>query len=118
MRLVGPGGSWAKEATMKYVLTWKHRSGGSAAENEASSARALEVLSKWTPDPDATIHQFVLRIDGQGGFAVVEGDNPAGFLRAVAIFSPFNEYTVYPVIDFAEGVQAASEALEWRKSIT
>jgi hypothetical protein len=102
---------------MKYVITWKHRSGGSAAENEASTARALEVLSKWAPDPDATIHQFVMRIDGQGGFSVVEGDDPADLLRAAAIFSPFSEYTVYPVIDFAEAVQAISEAVEFRKSI-
>src|SRR6516164_1874344 len=89
------GESWAEEAIMKYVLTWKPRSGGSAAENEASADRALDLVSKWTPDPDVTIHQFVLRIDGEGGFAVVESDNPAGSLRAVAIFSPFSEYTIY-----------------------
>ena len=102
---------------MKYVLTWKPRSGGSAAENEANGARALEVLSKWAPDPSHTIHQFVLRVDGQGGFAVGEGDDPAALLRAIAIFSPFNEYTVYPVIDFAEGAQAVGEAAEFRNSI-
>ena len=103
---------------MKYVLTWKLRSAGSAAENEASAVRALEVLSKWTPDPDDTIHQFVLRIDGEGGFAVVEGDNPAELLKTIGIFSPFNEYTIYPVVDIAEGVQALSEAVEFRKSGT
>ena len=108
----------AKEATVKYVLTWKPRAGGSAAENEASTDRVLDIVSKWTPDPDVTIHQFVLRIDGEGGFAVVESDNPAGSLRAVAIFSPFSEYTVYPVIDFAEGIQAITDGVEWRKSIT
>jgi Domain of unknown function (DUF3303) len=62
---------------MKYVITWKPRYGGSAAENEASVVRALEVYSKWTPAPDVTIHQFVLRADGEGGFAVTESDNPA-----------------------------------------
>jgi len=103
---------------MKYVLAWKNRSGGSAAENEASAERVLDLVSKWAPDPDATIHQSVLRIDGQGGFAVGESDNPADFLRAVAIFSPFAEYTVYPVIDFDEGVQAVTEAVQWRKSTT
>jgi hypothetical protein len=102
---------------MKYVLTWKNRSGGSAAENEASTARILEVFSKWTPDPDATIHQFVLRIDGQGGFAVVEGGNPADYLKNATIFSPFNEYTIYPVIDVAEAVQAVGEAVDFLKSI-
>jgi hypothetical protein len=33
---------------MKYVVAWKPRSGGSAAENEAAVARLLEVFSKWT----------------------------------------------------------------------
>ena len=103
---------------MKYLISWKTRFDGSAAENEASAARILEVYNKWAPEPDVTIHQFVLRIDGEGGFAVVESDNPAGSLRAVAIFSPFSEYTVYPVIDFAEGIQAITDGVEWRKSIT
>jgi hypothetical protein len=103
---------------MKYVLAWKMRSAGSASENEASTAQALEVVSKWTPSPDVTIHQFVGRVDGQGGFAVLDSENPAELLKSIAIFTPFAEYTVYPVVDFAEGVQALGEALEFRKSIT
>jgi Domain of unknown function (DUF3303) len=102
---------------MKHVLAWTTRSSGSAAENEAAEVRLLEVFSKWTPSPDATIHQFVLRIDGQGGFAVVETDNPADTLKELAIFAPFNEYTIYPVIDIAEGVQAMREAVEFRASV-
>jgi Protein of unknown function (DUF3303) len=108
----------AKEATMKYVATWKPRYGGSAAENEATAARLLEVFSKWTPPSDFTFHQFVLRVDGEGGFAVIEGDDPVSAARDIAKFAPFLEYTVYPVVDVAEGAAAAAEAIEWRKSIT
>ena len=102
---------------MKYVLAWTTRSSGSAAENEAAEVRILEVFSKWAPGPDITIHQFVQRLDGQGGFAVVEGDNPAAILKDVVIFTPFNEYTLYPVIDIAEGAQIIREAVEFRASI-
>ena len=108
----------AKEATMKYVTVWKPRFGGSAAENEAGVARVLELYSKWTPSSDVTYHQFVLRVDGEGGFAVTEGDDPAAAARDIAKFAPFLEYTVYPVLDVAEGAGLLAEAVEWRKSIT
>ena len=103
---------------MKYVVAWKPRTGGSAAENEASAARLLEVFSKWTPPSDVTFHQFVARVDGEGGFSVTEGDDPASALRDIAKFAPFLEYTVYPVLDIAEAAGILAEAVEWRKSIT
>jgi len=103
---------------MKYVTTWKPRSGGSAAENEASAARVLEVYSKWTPSPDMTIHQFVVRADGEGGFAVTESDNPAAGVLDVFKLSPFFEYTIYPVLDVEEATGLYAEAVEWRRSIT
>ena len=108
----------AKEATMKYVVAWKPRFGGSAAENEASIARVLEVFSKWSPSSDVTFHQFVLRVDGEGGFAVTEGDDPATAARDIAKFAPYLEYTVYPVLDVGQAIGLLAEAAEWRKSIT
>jgi Protein of unknown function (DUF3303) len=108
----------AKEAIMKYVVAWKPRLGGSAAENEAAVARILEVLSKWAPSSDTTFHQFVLRVDGEGGFAVTESDDPTSAARDIAKFAPFLEYTVYPVLDVAEGAAIMTEAVEWRRSIT
>ena len=108
----------AKEAIMKYVVAWKPRFGGSVAENEAAVARLLEVFSKWTPASDVTIHQFVLRVDGEGGFAVTESDDPASAARDISKFAPFLEYTIYPVLDVAEGAAILAEGVEWRKSIT
>jgi hypothetical protein len=103
---------------MKYVVTWKPRFGGSAAENEAAIARLHEVFSKWTPASDVTIHQFVARVDGEGGFAVTEGDDPASGARDFAKFAPFLEYAVYPVLDIGEAAGILAEGIEWRKSIT
>ena len=67
---------------------------------------------------DVTYHQFVLRVDGEGGFAVTEGDDPAAAARDIAKFAPFLKYTVYPVLDVAEAAGILAEAVEWRKSIT
>jgi hypothetical protein len=61
---------------MKYVLSWTARSGGSPADFEIAERRSLDVFSKWSPAADVTFHQFVQRVDGEGGFAVVETGNP------------------------------------------
>ena len=52
---------------MKYVITWQER-GNSTEEVQA---RSLAVFSRWSPDEGTTFLQFVSRIDGGGGFAVV-----------------------------------------------
>ncbi len=102
---------------MKYVITWKPRGGGSAADNEASAARLLDLGGEWAPSPGTTIHQFVVRIDGEGGFAVVESDNAADVAKTLFKLSPFSEYTAYPVIDFAdEGLRIARETVAARKA--
>ena len=59
---------------MKYVIEWHPRAGGSSAENLATTKRSLEVLAKWTPG--GTMHQLLFRVDGGGGFSVVEADDP------------------------------------------
>lgn len=102
---------------MKFVVTWKPRFGGSAAENEAGVARVLEVYGKWTPPADATFHQFVVRTDGEGGFAVLDAADPAGLALSIFKLTPFLEYAVYPVIDVDEAVGLLTEAVEFRTSI-
>jgi hypothetical protein len=102
---------------MKYVVTWKPRAGGSAAENEASAARFLSLTRDWNPSRDTTIHQYVLRIDGGGGFAIIESDDPVAVARTFFRLAPLIEYTAYPVVDSDEGFRAASEAEEARRSV-
>src|ERR1039457_1144383 len=82
------GRSQRRRQDMKYVLTWTPRAGGSALENEASSFRFLELMRNWTPSPDSTIHQFVLRVDGDGGFAVAESDCASAVASTLYKFSP------------------------------
>jgi hypothetical protein len=100
---------------MKYLIEWKTRGGGSAQENLASAKRSLEVLGKWTPS--VTVHQLLSRVDAAGGFAVVECDDPADVARDCAIFSPFNELSVYPVLDLAQGSAVGRAAIEFNDGI-
>ena len=103
---------------MKYVMTWTPRLSGSAEENEAATRRGLELFSKWQQPAGTTFHQFVARVDGAGGFAVVETDNPADLLDGTGKFGPLNEFQLYPVVDIADWVQAAQEGVEFRESIS
>lgn len=90
---------------MKYVVTWKPRVSDAVTENEASIIRLLHTIGTWTASPDTTIHQFVVRIDGEGGFAVVETENPSDLAETIFKFSTILESTVYPVIDIDEGLR-------------
>jgi Protein of unknown function (DUF3303) len=103
---------------MKYVISFTARAGGSSAEIETGVERALAVFSKWTPPADQNITEFVNRIDGDGGFMVVETDNAASLLDGVSKFAPWFEFQVFPVVDTATSVQIAAEAVEFRKSIS
>jgi Protein of unknown function (DUF3303) len=102
---------------MKFVVTWKNRSGASAQENEASAARVLEVFAKWTPPSDQTFHQFLGRLDGTGGFAVVETDNPESLADAPAKFGTYLDFEIIPVNDIMEMTRLLGEGVEFRKSV-
>ncbi|MGA7418887.1 MAG: DUF3303 family protein [Acidimicrobiales bacterium] len=101
---------------MKFMVTWTTRSGSSFAENESAVARVLEVFSKWTPPADETFHQFLGRLDGTGGFAVVETDNSDSLGEAAAKFSPYFSFDIIPVNDIGDTTRLLSEGVEFRKS--
>jgi hypothetical protein len=103
---------------MKYLVSWTYRLNGSAAENEESARRGLAVFSKWTPPESATYHQFLGRLDGAGGFAVVETDDPADIADMTSKFAFIAEYRVHPVTDIADAAQRLQESVEFRDSIS
>jgi hypothetical protein len=106
-----------EESAMKFVVTWKVRSGSSAADNEAAAARVLEVFAKWSPPSDETFHQFLGRLDGTGGFAVVETNNPDSLAEAPAKFGPYLDFEIVPVDDITQTTRLLGEGIEFRKSI-
>ena len=103
---------------MKYVVAWTYRMGGSAAENEESLRRGLAVFSKRTQPETATYHAFVGRIDGGGGFAVVETDDPADLSDTTSKFGFTAEYQIFPVVDMDQAALALQQGVEFRESIS
>jgi hypothetical protein len=98
---------------MKYVITWEPGPNTS----EEMQARALQVFGKWSPAEGTNFLQFLNRIDGRGGFAVVETEDPTLITRDTAIFGAFLDFSVYPVLDSPEWARIAGEAVEFRRNI-
>jgi hypothetical protein len=73
-------------------------------------------LQKWSPAEGNNFLQFLDRIDGRGGFAVVETEDPTLIARDTAIFGAFLDFSVYPVLDSEEWAGIAVEAVEFRRS--
>jgi hypothetical protein len=102
---------------MKFVLEYSDRSTGSVADNLAAAESAQKLLSNWTPSPTATIHQWVQRCDGGGGFAVIETDDAAAMYKDLATWSPWNQFQIHPVLDILDATPLADEALAIARSV-
>jgi hypothetical protein len=102
---------------MKYVLSWENRAPG-GSQTEADVRRVVELVSKWQPPAAWTITEWVARIDGEGGYAVIQTDNAAGILAEIAKFGPYVEFSVHPVVDQADAVQMLNEGIGFRNGIS
>lgn len=98
---------------MKYVVQWETRETAS----EETQARGLQVFSKWQPSEKAEFQQFLGRVDGRGGFAVVETDDVETIARDMSIFSAFFNMSVYPVLEIQDTARIGGDALEFRSSV-
>jgi hypothetical protein len=108
------GAAESQGVGMKYVIAWEVRENASAEETQV---RGYQVFGKWSPAEGSEFLQFLDRIDGRGGFAVVETEDPKLIARDTAIFGPFLNFNVYPVLDSQETTRIVNEAIEFRRSI-
>ena len=98
---------------MKYVITWTPRDN----ITEESAARSLQVFGKWAPSEGADFKEFLGRVDGQGGFAVVETDDPKLIAKDAATFSAWFDFGVHPVLEIADTAMIDATAVEFLASI-
>jgi len=101
----------------KYLVSWRVRAGGTAQQNHDDTKKLLDTFAKWQMPADQTFLQFLARTDGQGGYAVVETDNPAGLNDAPTKFGTWLEFELIPVLDILDNVTALAAGAEFRESI-
>ena len=97
---------------MKYVVSWETRANAS----EEDQARSLQVFGKWSPAEGTNFVQFLGRVDGRGGFAVVETDDVTLIARDMAVFGAFFDMSVYPVLEVQQTAQIVGDAIQFRQS--
>ena len=102
---------------MKYVMVWRERALGSAADAEAAQERVLEIMQHWTPPESITFHQFLVRVGEYGGFAVLETDDLEALHQLASTFAVF-EFVMHPVIEVGMALAAEGAAVAWRHSMT
>jgi hypothetical protein len=102
---------------MKFVLSYTLRAGGSVEERVTGGEAAQKLLANWAPSDTATIHQWLQRCDGNGGFAVVENDDQADLFRDLAVWAPWLDFEVVPVLDIADATPIQGDALEKARSV-
>ena len=101
---------------MKYLVTWRERPTGSAAEYEAAQKRVLSVFAAWDMPESLVFHQFLVRVGEFGGYAVIETDSAEDLQFLCTVFAAF-AFTVAPVMDVMDAVAAESRGIEWRDSL-
>ncbi len=81
---------------MKFVFTYTTQQGGSEADRHEAAKKAQQLLATWQPSDTASILQWVSRVDGNGGFSVIETDNAENILKDLSTWSSFLDFQVLP----------------------
>ena len=99
---------------MKHVVSWEAR----PSITEEDAKRSLTVFSKWSPSHPEHFQAFLGRVDGNGGFAIIETDDPTEIAKDTAPFLPWFEFHVYPCLEIADSAAINGEALAFLESIS
>jgi len=102
---------------MKFVIAFTTQQGGSEADRHEAAKKAQQLLATWQPSDAASIVQWVSRVDGNGGFSIVETDSAENSLGDLATWSSFLDFQVYPVIDIGDATPVTDAALGTRAAL-
>jgi hypothetical protein len=98
---------------MKYVVTWEPL----PTLTEETAKRSLAVFSKWSPTHPEHFQAFLGRMDGYGGFAVVETDDPTELAKDTSPFTVWFRFQIHPCLEIADMAAIQTEALAFAESI-
>lgn len=114
---IGGDGRKGETEMAKYLMSWKTRAAGTAQQNHDDGKSILDAFAKWQIPAGQNYKEFLSRVDGEGGFAVIETDNQAGLLDGVSKFLTWLEFDIVPVVDIMDAVPVLAAGAEYRESI-
>lgn len=95
---------------MLFHFTWTRRDG----VGEDGDLRILKILENFEPAEGQTVHSWVERADGNGGYGLIETDDASILASGPPIFAPFYEFDIQVVIQHAESVEILKQAVAAR----
>jgi len=106
-----------REERVKYMIEYTIRSAGLTYDQNLTGAEAiLTAFSKWKPEEGLSIQAFVENLSGNGGYVLVEANDPKAVYSFVSKFNFWNDIDVVPVIDIGEAVTLTQSSVEWARS--
>ena len=103
---------------MKYMIEYAIRTAGlTHDQNLANQDALLKAFGTWKPETGLTVHAFVANMNN-GGYVLVEADDPSVVASFVSKFFAWNEIDVVPVVDITETVRINTAALAWAQNAT
>lgn len=99
---------------MKFLVVSTVRISGTPSEMDAEADRIRALQSQWTPS-ERSVEAFVMAVDGQTTWMVVETDDHEGLMRDLATWAPIVDQRVIPVVPIEVGGRILAEAREVRR---
>jgi len=97
-----------------FHASWVRRDSGASEDGDR---RVLAILERFEVPDGVTVHAWVERVDGTGGFGVLETDDPVALGAGFPLFNPYFSFEVVPVLQHADGVAALAAAVALRDAI-
>ena len=85
-------------------------------QNFAGSQALLNAFGKWKPEDGLTVQAFVSNLAGNGGYVLVEANDPKVIVAFVSKYTFWNDANVVPVVDIGESVPINAASLAWAQS--
>jgi hypothetical protein len=105
----------SREDVVKYLVISNVRLSGTPAEMDAESDRIAALRQQWTPS-DRTVEAFVMALNGQTTWMIVETDDHEGLMKDLATWTPIVDQQVIPVVPIEVGGRVLAESREVRRN--
>jgi hypothetical protein len=101
---------------MKHLVVSSVRISGTVEEMDAQSDRVRALQKEWAPS-DRSVEAFVMAVNGQTTWMIVETDDHEGLMRDLATWAPMVDQHVIPVVSIEVGSRVLAEAREIRRKV-
>jgi len=106
-----------EEKFVRYMIEYTIRSAGlTHTENFAGAEALLAAFGKWKPEDGLTVHAFLSKLAGNGGYVLAESSDPKVIVSFVSKYNFWNEVKVVPVIEVGDAVPVTAASLGWARS--